>query len=655
MALKYRWSLIISTISAMLVALLWGANIGGIYPIIEVVIQQNSLRDYVAERIAITGEAIEKYDQDIEQLQKRLAICPADEADDVRRQIALKQDLADAEQQKADWFRHVQPAVVRWTPADPFQTLLLVFAVLFIGTLLRCLLLAVNMYLVGRIGQRTILDIQDHVFRNTMNMEVHELDVRGTGDLISRIRGETTAIATAITTLFGKTLREPLKMATCLAGAALVNWRLLLFSLIIVPPAVFILLSIARLTKRAHRRAVEESARLLNRLFQAVSYLRLVKAYNMQSHEHQRFRTVATDVYRKAMRISLLNALGRTNNELLGILVISMSGIVAAFLVLNQQTHLLGVRLSSTVMTPSEMILFYAFLVGVTDPLRKMGDVYNLIQSGAVAADRVFPLFDQTPQVTDPAAPREMDPGHTEIAFENVNFQYEANTPVIHQFSLSIPHGSSLAIVGANGCGKSTLINLLLRFFDPKTGAIRIGRHDIRQYRLQDLRAAIGYVTQQTMLFNDTIANNIRYGSPQASFEQVEAAARRAHAHEFISQLELQYDSSIGEHGGKLSGGQRQRLALARAILKDPPILILDEATSQIDPESETLIHESLAEFMQDRTTVLVTHRLSTLDLADRILVMSQGCVVDCGTHDELMTRCAAYRRLRATQLKEAA
>lgn len=664
MAFRYKWSIIASTIGAILVAILWGANIGGVLPLVEIVFNGKSLHDMVDQRIADATTEMRAHETEIAVLEQRRATA-ADDTSGIDKQIAILRDRISAQQGKVDRTQWFAPWIYRYTPDNAFQTLLFVFAVLFGATLLRCFFLSVNMYLVARVGQRTILDIQQHLFRNTLQMELHELNVRGTGDLISRIRGETGTIGTAITTLFGKTLREPLKMVACVAGAAFVNWRLLLFSLIVVPVAAAVMLGLARVTKRAHRRAVEESAVLLDRLFQAVSYLRLVRAYNMQEHEHERFRTVATDVYRKSMKISLFGALARSNSEVLGVIVIAMSAIAGAWLVLNRETHMLGLRLCSTPMTPSEIMLFFAFLIGVADPLRKMGDVYNQIQAGAVAADRVFPLYDRAPCIADPAQPLPLAADDISLEYRNVGFRYEqAGAPAnsadarafeLHDFSLKVPAGSSLAIVGANGCGKSTLVNLLLRFFDPHSGEIRIGGRDIRRFRLHDLRNAVGYVTQQTMLFSDTVASNIRYGSPNATDEQVVAAARRAHAHEFIRQLPDGYDSAIGEHGGKLSGGQRQRLALARAILKDAPILVLDEATSQIDPESEVLIHRSLADFIRGRTTIMITHRLSTLELADRILVMGDGAVVDCGTHNELLERCAAYQRLRASQLQEAA
>ncbi len=654
MAFRYKWSLVCSTICAFLVAILWGANIGGVLPIIEIVFKGNSLHTMVDESIERSEKTVA--DAKLAVKEARISLASGGDAEKCLREINLKEAVIRDERVSLERTRRYGPWVKKYTPAESFPTLIMVFGVLFLGTVLRCFFLAINMYLVTRVGQRTVLDIQDHVFRNTLRMEVSELDdVNGTGDLISRIRGETATISRAITTLFGKTLREPLKMAACIGGAAFVNWRLLILSLIVVPIAGFFMLTIARLTKRAHRRAVEDSALLLNRLFQAVSYSRLVKAFNMEKQEHARFSDTATDVYRKQMKISLFNALGRSNSEILGVAIISMSAIAGAYLVLNGATHIGGLRLASSQMTPSEIMVFFAFLIGVADPLRKMGDVYNQIQSGAVSADRVFPLFDQVPNVRDPLTPVKLDPEQASVEFRDIRFAYDPGTDVLKSVNVDVPNGSSLAIVGANGCGKSTLINLLLRFFDPGEGSVRIGEHDITDYRVRDVRQSIGYVTQQTMLFNDTIANNIRYGCPDATIQQVMVAARQAHAHEFIAELPDGYDTSVGEHGGKLSGGQRQRLALARAILKNAPILVLDEATSQIDPESERLIHRSLADFTTNRTTLMITHRLSTLDLADRILVMNEGQVVDCGTHAELMLRCRSYQRLRASQFEEAA
>ena len=478
-----------------MVALLWSANIGAILPIVEVLFRGKSLHQWVDERVEKSEVAMVAAETEIARLQQEITTAEADNAvKALETELHYQRDIVASEQSRLKRSRQLEPYIKKYTPATPYRSLVLIIGFLFAGTALRCLFLTGNMYLVARVGQRTMLDIQNVLFRKSMQMELGELGVKGTGDLVGRIRGETGAIAKAITTLFGKVLREPLKMFACIAGAAMVNWRLLLFCMTIVPVAAFFMFVIARMTKRANKRAMEESARLMNRLFQAVSFLRLVKAFNMQGHEQQRFSQVARDVYKKAMRISFFTALGRTNNELVGVGLISLSVLAGAFLTLNGETHLLNIRLSATPMTPSEMMLFFGFLVGIADPLRKMGDVYNMIQSGAVAAERVFPLYDREPRVVEHRHPQSLDRSNTSLTFDGVRFEYEPGQPVLEGVDFQVPAGSAVAIVGANGCGKSTLISLLMRFFDSDSGAIRLGAHDIREYRLEDLRETIGFV-----------------------------------------------------------------------------------------------------------------------------------------------------------------
>jgi ATP-binding cassette subfamily B protein/subfamily B ATP-binding cassette protein MsbA len=362
------------------------------------------------------------------------------------------------------------------------------------------------------------------------------------------------------------------------------------------------------------------------------------------------------------MRISVFSALSRINTEILGVSMMTLSVLVGGYLVLNNETHLLGIRMCSRPMGFGQLMLFFAFLIGITDPLRKMGDVYNMMQAGIVAADRVYPLIDQHPAVTDPINPLPLPSGQLAVEFDDVRFEYEAGKPILNGINESIAAGTSLAIVGHNGCGKSTLTNLIPRFFDTcsseknqSAGRIKVAGIDVRNLKVKDLRGDVGYVSQMTMLFSDTIAENIGYGSENATREEIIAAAKKAHAHEFIEGLEEGYDTNIGEHGGKLSGGQRQRISLARAILKDPRILILDEATSQIDPESKQLIHETLADFIKGRTTIIITHRFSTLELVDRIMMMQDGLVIDCGTHEQLLARCVEYQRMQNLPIENAA
>ena len=649
MTLKYRWSLIGSFICCLFVAVLWGGNLGAVYPFVEIVLKGDTLHEWIDKQDHETLSAITAIEDQIATLTAQPL------ADQNKSKLAALTSNLSTQQDKQWWNEALRPYIKSWAPKTAFQTLAWLMGLMFIGTVLRGIFLMGNMVLVARVGQRTVLDLQNDVFRNVLQMETSEMEVKGTGDLISRIRGETSVVGQAISVLFGKTIREPMKLAACLIGAACVNWRLLILSCLICPIAGYLMLMLAKVIKRANKRAMEESARLLDRLYQALTYQRVVKAFTMEDAERERFETVANDVYRKAMKIAWFNSFSRINNEVLGVTMISLSVLAGGYLVLSGQTELFGITMSPAKMDFGRVMLFFTFLIGVADPLRKMADVYNTIQGGVVAADRVFPLIDQTPAVHDAETPVSIPAGQLEVKFENVTFSYNEDRQILNGVSATIPAGSSVAIMGNNGCGKSTLINLVPRFYDVGGGSIKLGGVDVRESSLNGLRSRIGYVTQQTMLFNDTIAENIGYGTTTASSQAVIEAATKAHAHEFIMQLEEGYDSQIGEHGGKLSGGQRQRLSLARAILKDPDILILDEATSQIDIESETLIHQTLATFIKDRTTLIITHRVSTLELVDYIMLMNEGEVVDFGTHEQLMSRCVEYRRIRNLEFQEAA
>lgn len=660
MTLKYRWSLITSLCCSAMVAALWSLNLGAVYPFVEIVLKKQSLHEWLDKEEVDSAQLIADKKAEIATLTEQIEQATPAQAADFERQIAAATYDVEIQETQTEVRNAFAPYIRKYAPAKPFTTLVWLMAVMFFGTVARGLFLMGSMVSVARVSQRTMLDMQNQVFGNVLDMEASELGVKGTGDLISRIRGETGAIAQAINTLFGKTVREPLKLIACLVCAALVNWRLLLFSMLICPIAGYLMMKLAQITKRANKRAVEDSARLLNRLYQSLTYMRVVKAFTNEDNERHRFQQVANDVYKKSMKISVFGALSRINNELLGVSMITLSVLAGGYLVLNSEVYLFGIRMCDSPMSFGQLVLFFTFLVGIADPLRKLADVYNLIQGGVVAADRVFPLIDQVPNVRDAANTTPMPSGELSLEFKDVRFEYEPGKSILNGVSLKIPAGTSLAIVGHNGCGKSTLINLIPRFFDPcggttDSGAIMVGGVDIRHVPLKELRENIGYVTQLTMLFNESIADNIAYGRDKTTEQELIAAAKKAHAHEFITELEHGYDSMIGEHGGNLSGGQRQRLSLARAILKDPKILILDEATSQIDPESENLIHQTMAEFIKGRTTVVITHRMSTLDLVDRIMVMNSGQIVDCGTHEQLLARCPEYRRMRSVQFEDAA
>ena len=335
-------------------------------------------------------------------------------------------------------------------------------------------------------------------------------------------------------------------------------------------------------------------------------------------------------------------------------LIIFLAMLAGASLVLGGHTDLLGIPLSSRPLNLESLVLFFGLLTGAADPARKLSDVFTQLQAGAAAADRIYSLLDREPSVRDPEHPQILPRHSKEIVFEGVHFAYQPKYPVLRNINLRIRFGETLAVVGPSGCGKSTLANLIPRFADPTQGEIRLDEIAITDVRVRDLRRQIGLVTQDPLLFDDTVFNNIRYGSPRATAEEVIDAAKQAHAHRFIeSELPHGYDTIVGPMGSQLSGGQRQRISLARAILRNPSILILDEATSQVDLESEKLIQKVLEKFVRGRTVVIITHRLSALVLADRIAIMQDGRILDIGTHNELIARCDLYRRLYEIQFDD--
>jgi ATP-binding cassette subfamily B protein/subfamily B ATP-binding cassette protein MsbA len=350
-----------------------------------------------------------------------------------------------------------------------------------------------------------------------------------------------------------------------------------------------------------------------------------------------------------------LEAISGPVMEVLGVVSIAGALLVGAYLVMTGETHIWGFRMTIDPLTPAALLNLYALLAAIADPVRKLSNVYTKIQSGAAGADRIFHAMDKKPRVrNNPQAPRL--PRHREsVEFREVCFSYSAGQPILTNVSFRVRFGETIALVGRNGSGKTTLVGLLARFFDPDHGAVLVDGHDIRRMNLRSLRQQLGLVSQDTMLFDDTIYNNIAYGKRHAKPEEVEAAAKQALAHDFILKQRNGYETRIGEMGGALSGGQRQRIALARAILRDPSLLILDEATSAADVEVEASIHQTLRQFMKNRTTFLITHRLNMLEIADRIVVLENGRIEAIGTHLELLKCCSTYQRLHEVNLQRQA
>jgi ATP-binding cassette subfamily B protein/subfamily B ATP-binding cassette protein MsbA len=458
------------------------------------------------------------------------------------------------------------------------------------------------------------------------------------------------ALSAGWKTLFGKVVAEPLKALSCVVFACFISWRLTLFFLVLVPIALLFMSKVGSYMKRASRKVLESMSSLYKILQETFQGIKIVKAFTMERYERRRFFLGTKDYYRKGMWVINLEAISGPVMEILGVMAIAGALLLGAYLVISGETHLWGLRMTIDPLDNKALLTLYALLAAIADPVRKLSNVYTKIQSGAAAADRIFHAMDRKPRVrNNPRAPR-LDRHRRSIEFKEVCFSYNAGHPILTNIRLDVRFGETIALVGRNGSGKSTLVGLLARFFDPDHGAILIDGQDIRRVNLRSLRQQLGLVSQDTMLFDDTIYNNIAYGNRHAKPEEVEAAAQKAFAHDFIVKQRDGYQTRIGEMGGALSGGQRQRIALARAILRDPSLLILDEATSAADVEVEVSIHQALRDFMKNRTTFLITHRLSMLEIADRIVVLENGRIEAIGTHPELLKCCSTYQRLHEAQ-----
>ncbi len=543
-----------------------------------------------------------------------------------------------------------QPYVNRYLPGDSFTALLLLIGLVMLGVALKGFFMFLQEVLVADVMQLTLFDIRNLFFRRTIDLDLASFSDQGSSELMARFTNDMDSFGQGLNTLMSKLIREPMRIATCLGSALLFNWRLTLLTLILVPISAATTYRVGKIMKRAVRRSLESMSTIYKILQESFQGIKIVKAFTMERAERRRFFVETKNLYRKSVRVAMIDAMSDPVLEMLTLTTVAIALLAGSYLVLNRTIYLeLGlfrIQLAAQPMAIQDLLTLYAWLAGVSDPIRKLANVHSKIQRASAAADRICAMMDRTPRVVDrkhaPALPR-----HRQVVeFDRVGFSYNPGTPVLNGVSLTVRHGETIALVGPNGCGKTTLMNLLPRFWDVESGAIRIDGRDIREVPLRSLRRQIGIVLQETILFQDTIANNIAYGDPHARREDIIRAAERAYAHQFITTLPQGYDTMVGERGLGLSGGQRQRIALARAMLRDPAILILDEATSAVDIQDEVLIRKAIEEFARGRTTFLISHNLASIQFADRIVLLNGGRIEAVGTDHELKNLSALYRRL---------
>ena len=501
-------------------------------------------------------------------------------------------------------------------------------------------------YWMAHVEQGIIKDIRNDLYRHLNELSLGYFHRTRTGQLISRITNDVTLVNGGVSASFVTLIKNPLLIVVYLGMALYLSWRLTLIALVILPTSMAIIGFIGSRLRRASTLSQEKMAEVTSVLQETISGVRVVKAFAMEEFEQRKFQQVASDYFKSLLHITRVSKLAGPMTEFLSAIV----GV--GILWFGGQQVLSGNGLS-----PGDFILFLLVIFSLMQPIKELSSVNNRLQEAAAAGDRIFEIIDLAPEVVSLPGASKIENFNLGIRFDDVGFAYENEASgkpieILQNISVAVKKGEILALVGPSGAGKSTLVDLLPRFYDPQQGRILIDNTDLREIDVKSLRRLMGIVTQETILFHDTVRNNIAYGLQEITQEKIIQAAEAANAHRFITELQYGYETVIGERGVKLSGGQRQRLAIARALLKNPPILLLDEATSALDSESEMLVQQAIERLMINRTSFVIAHRLSTILHAHQIVVLDQGRIVQRGTHEELLAQQGIYQKLYQMQFR---
>lgn len=499
-------------------------------------------------------------------------------------------------------------------------------------------------YFLAHVEQGVIKDLRNDSYKHLHKLPMSYFKNERTGNLISRITNDVNVVQNSVSAVFLNMVREPISIVVFLGIALSISWKLTLFSFVILPFSLGIIAWIGLILRKQSTILQAKMADITTVLHETISGVKIVKAFGMEDYENKKFMRETNAFFRLILKMVRIRNAASPITEFLSVTV----GVVIVY----YGGHLVLVEQS---IKASEFLGFLFAIFQMMPPIKELSSVNNRIQEASAAADRVFEILDTEPNIKDITTPVHKNSFEQNIVFENVSFHYDdGDDLVLDNVSFTAKKGEIIALVGSSGAGKTTLVDLIPRFFDPSSGIIKIDDIDIKNVSMKDLRALMGIVTQETVLFNESAKHNIAYGLNDYPLDKVIEAAKAANAHRFIETLPHGYDTIIGERGTKLSGGQRQRISIARAILKNPPIMILDEATSALDNESEVLVQEAIETLMKERTTFVIAHRLSTIRNADKILVMDKGRIVQTGKHDELiLDNEGIYKKLYELQFRD--
>jgi len=524
---------------------------------------------------------------------------------------------------------------------DQYSTLARLCWVIIILALAKNVFLYIHNFIVAWVQQKVIYQLRNDLFSHYHDLSLSYFSRTNTGKVISRVTNDVSLLTDMLDLGFTRLVKDPLTVLLLFFSLFVISWQLTLVAVLVLPATWLVLLSVGRAIRRYSGRSQEKMAEVATVLEESISGIRVVKAFAMKDFEVARFKRGTQAFFREMLKMTRLRILNSPINEFLG----TAAGVVILYVGGRQV-------LSGVSLTADEFMTYFFLMFSMLTPVKSLAGMHVKLQEGAAAVERIFRILDTKPAIVDRPDARPVEQFADKITFDHVSFAYREGHPVLQEINLALPKGKMIALVGPSGGGKSTLCDLLARFYDPLSGRVLVDGVDLREFQIDSWRRLLGIVTQETILFNDTVAHNIAYGMQEYPQEKLIAAAEAAYALEFVEQMPEGFDTVIGPRGVQLSGGQRQRLAIARAIMKNPEILIFDEATSALDTESEAMVQKAINNLVCNRTTLVVAHRLSTIRRADEIVVIDEGRIVQRGSHDQLLQDGGLYKKLHDLQFK---